>query len=241
MNGYGKRLAGTFREKCEIIAGQMIVAIEPERGDGGEEETVGMLEGGANGGVGGDVCQKSEVLCEELYGEGGCRGEAVKMEGVGRGGGGREGKETGEEPDEVIFEGGNVERIAVLGKRGGEELRVEERERWREGKVRGVFLRRFGRANVHEPLEGDGREMGGVDAKDETAVVLKKQGEEVELGVWVRSHDGDDQLRQWRRGCVNHRKRLGNDTTMKRGVEWYVGYTNLEPSFSPAKMKRSLE
>lgn len=106
----------------------MIIAIEPQGGDGGKEETVGMLEGGANCGVGGDVCQKSEVLCEELDGEGGSRGNAVEMEGVGRGGGGREGKERDEETDEEIFEGGNVERIAVLGKRGGEELRIEERK-----------------------------------------------------------------------------------------------------------------
>lgn len=126
MNGYGKRLAGTFREKCGIIAGQVIIAIEPKCGNGGEEETVGSLEGGANGGVGGDVCQKSEVLCEELYGEGGSRGNAVEMEGVGRSGGSREGKETGEETDEVVFEGGNVERIAVLGERGGKELGVED-------------------------------------------------------------------------------------------------------------------
>lgn len=79
----------------------------------------------------------------------------------------------------------------------------------------GIFLRRFRRTDVHEPLEGDGREMGGVDVEDETAIVLKKQGEKVELGVWVCSHDGDDQFRQWRRGCVNHWKRLRNNTTMK--------------------------
>lgn len=104
-----------------------------------------------------------------------------------------------------------------------------------------VFLCRFRSADVHETLEGDGREVGSVDVEDKTAIVLEEQREEVELGVWVRSHDCDDQLRQWRSACVNHRKRLGNHTTMKQKQRPYVGYTILDPSFSPAKMKRSLE
>lgn len=62
----------------------------------------------------------------------------------------------------------------------------------------GVFFGGFRRADVHETFEGERREVGRVDVEDESAIILEKQGEQVELRVRVRSHDCDDQLRQRR-------------------------------------------